>query len=295
MARAMYAPGTTTPTSTGFYAEDFLLDPMLLGIDQVSINGQVAWSDLDDNALRAVFQAGGPTGAPLFIATSAPPAANTAPSTGTTTQQTTQPGTTTGTVPQTTTPPQTTQPGTTSTGATGTTGQAPAAAGQYASPQFGYTVAWSGGWTELAEVRQSDTVNGTDTVGIYTGTPGPGAITVVGMASGSWTPQTAMEYWMTPDYLAQKPAGTTVVLSRFDATRGGVVTVGPFANDDPEIWVTVYEATFVNGQVEIDVTFSAPLGSFEAVYANAQQSVLVNGVPAVGLFTIQEIMTAVSM
>ncbi len=80
MARAMYAPGTTTPTSTGFYAFDYLLDPMLMGIRQVSLNGQTAWADVDDNTVRAIFQAGGPTGAALFIAPA--PAANTQATTG---------------------------------------------------------------------------------------------------------------------------------------------------------------------------------------------------------------------
>ncbi len=154
-------------------------------------------------------------------------------------------------------------------------------------------MSWTGTWAELSDMRESDTASGYDSMALYTSTPALAILTVSGMNPQGWTPESAMSYWTSPEFMNSQPAGTQLILTRFDATRGGVVLIGPAANDDPEIWITVMEATFVNNQVEIDVSFAAPAASLEAMYTDAQGSVTVNGVPALGLFTAPEILGAI--
>ncbi len=65
--------------------------------------------------------------------------------------------------------------------------------------------------------------------------------------------------------------------------------VGPASEDDDEPWVTVFEVQVVGGELEIDVSFFAPVAGFETAYEDALASVTLDGDEPIGYFTTDEI------
>jgi hypothetical protein len=274
MARATYAPGTTTSMSTGMYIFNNMIDPALLGAHSVAINGERAWMDIDENAVAAVFETQASTGAPLFRAPAAnqPAAAPTeaAPEVAADTASTTD-----------TAPRQ-------------ESANQSSAGSAYESPQFGYTLEWSGDWATYEGSEVSDPAQGYDSITLSTAASGDGAINVYGAAwDGSLTIADVVDYWSSEEYLAEyQPAGTTVVLAESGRSSGAVVLVGPYSDDDPEEWVTLMEIVVIGRDVEVEATLVAPVADFEAVYEDALTAVDLDGLPVLGYFSTEEIVAA---
>ncbi len=162
--------------------------------------------------------------------------------------------------------------------------------GTYTSDLYGYTVEWDGPWEVYDDWTQVDTETGYDTLALRT--PDDSAAIVI--SGAAWDDQYSVDdyvtYWTSDEYLKEyQPEGTEVLLSDASRRSGAVVLVGPASEDDDEPWVTVFEVQVVGGELEIDVSFFAPVAGFETAYEDALASVTLDGDELIGYFTTDEI------
>jgi hypothetical protein len=164
----------------------------------------------------------------------------------------------------------------------------------YISDQFGYTLEWSDTWTPYDEGITADTEEGYDSYTLSSQGVGVGAINVYATAAGDqYGPTDYVDYWASEQFLDEYQAnGTQVVLADSTRRSGAVVLVGPLSDDDPALWVTVYEIAVIDGALQIETSLMAPLEDIETVYDDAQNAITLDGEAVVGFFTTEEIVAA---
>lgn len=162
--------------------------------------------------------------------------------------------------------------------------------GSYTSDLYGYTVEWAGPWEIYDDWTEVDPDTGYDTLGLRT--PDDRAALVI--SGAAWDDQYSVDdyvaYWTSDEYLSKyQPEGTEVILADASRRSGAVVMVGPASENDDEPWVTVFEVQVVGRELEIDVSFFAPVDGFGTAYEDAIASVTLDGDEVMGYFTTEEI------
>lgn len=277
LTRAYAAEPAPILVSVMITGEDF--EPSLEAARDVTTNGISILEGVDDEALIAVFEEQGSTGTAIFTGEE--------PSTPGTSDQ---PGDN----------PQTTQPTSprdiiarVPTGGPEPTPVESDEGSSYTSELYGYVVEWHGQWEVYDDWTEVDPETGYDTLALRT-PDDSAAIVISGVA---WDDQYSVDdyvtYWSSEEYLSKyQPEGTEVILADASRRSGAVVLVGPASEDDDEPWVTVFEVQVIDRELEVDVSFFAPVDGFGTAYEDALASVTLDGDEAIGYFSTDEIVAA---
>lgn len=273
---------TQLQSMTPFFTRDLSSIP-----GSITLDGQPLWADMDVAAIVDTVVAAG------IDMSSEEPVAPSAQETGSTSAETPEAGNTEET--STTGSSSSEVPGTSPRDVlanvpVGRTVPRAVQDGSYTSDLYGYIVEWAEPWEVYDDWTEVDTETGYDTLALRT--PDDSAAIVI--AGAAWDDQYSVDdyvtYWTSEEYLTEyQPEGTEVILADASRRSGAVVMVGPASEDDDEPWITVFEVQVVGGELEIDVSFFAPVAGFETAYEDAIASVSLDGDELIGYFTTEEI------
>lgn len=265
MIRAELGPGMSYPLVTMTFNYNWVTYSDWSVLEQVTINGESAWGDVDTDVMLAMFENGGPTGAPLFLA-------QRSASTVAISSQDRE------------------------WGAVLTTGNEDAdlLEGSYTSELFGAVIEWGDAWEPGQKGVNVYPDQGKESIRLLTIGDDPGGITVYLREHDSDEQvRDIVDYWASDDRILEyEPEGTEVVLADSGRRSGAVVLIGPASMNDATPWVTVREVFQLGDGVMVEVSFGVPLATFEDAYDDATRHVSVDGDEVLGYFSTEEIQAA---
>lgn len=110
--------------------------------------------------------------------------------------------------------------------------------------------------------------------------------------TGVFTIQDTVAWWASPENMAEWMPDGQVLQVRTGDTAGAVVFYHPPTTEYPDSWLYVAELHVYDGYA-VEIGFSSDVSVFGGAYPVAGESVLVNAVPAVGVYSTNEILAAV--
>lgn len=254
--------------------------PSLTAARDVTVNGVSILDGVDDAALVATFENGGPAEAAIFTGGEAP-APGSEPGNDPGGEGVASPRDIVANVPI-GLPEDSTERG---------QAQEEGAPATYTSEMFGHTLAWGESWVPYEDAPNINEADGYEIFALQADGTGTGAFSLF---SAAWDTDLEardyIEYWSSDEFVQENfPEGTEVVLVDSRGNSGAVVYLGPQEEGDPELWVTIYEVVNVDDEIRLEPTLVAPLSDFEDVYDDAVQSITLDGDEVLGYFSTKEI------
>lgn len=166
---------------------------------------------------------------------------------------------------------------------------------EYESPQYGVAVEWDdAAWTadqEWDQTAVSDPETGVDSLILFHA-DGDATLIVQIVPSEGAEPGDYVQVWETDDYAAENVHEDAEVLLSDSGSRSGGVVYRTVDADGNEV-ILVQEAIYIDDEVAAIVTIFSTPGTIADAYADAEDTVSVDGKDAAGTFTPREIERAV--
>ena len=159
------------------------------------------------------------------------------------------------------------------------------APGQIVNNEYGYTIDYQSPWESYGTWDR----NGFEQEYLFDPATDAWLSVTAWEWTGGFTVQDTIAWWASPENIADWMPDAQVLKVRTGDTTGAVVFFHPATAEYPNPWLYVSELHVHDGYA-VEITFSSTVPDFNDAYPATGTSVTVNAVPAVGIFTMDEIL-----